>query len=120
MLDNVVDANTLVDDAFEHFVILEVRAYLSYARKHVDMCYWRSVSKFEVDLVVGDEVAIEIKATQQIADKHLKGLRALDEEGLVRRLVAVSLDTGERKTADGIEILPWQVFLERLWSGELI
>jgi hypothetical protein len=45
----------------EHFVILEVRAYLSYTRKRAEMRYWRSVSKFEVDLVVGDELAVEIK-----------------------------------------------------------
>lgn len=107
-------------DAFEHFVILEVRAYLSYARKRVDMRYWRSVSQFEVDLVLGDAVAIEIKGTHQVADKHLKGLRALKEERLVERFIAVSLDDGERHTADGIEIVPWQVFLERLWSNQIV
>lgn len=107
-------------DAFEHFVILEVRAYLSYARKSVPMQYWRSLSQFEVDLVLGDEVAIEINGARQIGDKHLKGLRALREEGLLRRYLAVSRDPAERRTADGIEVLPWQLFLDRLWSGEII
>lgn len=107
-------------DAFEHFVVLETRAYLSYARKPVQMRYWRSVSKFEVDLVLEDEAAIELKATKQISDKHLHGLRALKEEGLVRRMLAVSLDPVERRTSDGIEIVPWASFLERLWTGEIV
>lgn len=107
-------------DAFEHFIVLEVRAYLSYTRRSLEMRYWRSTSQFEVDLVLGDEVAIEIKAAQQVADKHLKGLRALKEEGRPRRFIAVSLDPGERRTSDGIEILPWEMFLDRLWSGRIV
>ena len=107
-------------DAFEHFVILEVRAYLSYVRKRTEMRYWRSISKFEVDLVLGREVAVEIKATTQVADKHLKGVRALREEGVVERFLVVSLDPEIRRTADGIEILPWRVFLDRLWADELV
>lgn len=107
-------------DAFEHFLMLEVRAYLSYARKQVAMQYWRSLSQFEVDLLLGDEIAVEIKATQQISDKHLKGLRALKEEKLQRRFIAVSLDPSERRTSDGIEIMPWQLFLDRLWNDEVI
>lgn len=107
-------------DAFEHFLVLEMRAYLSYRRRRVDMCYWRSVSKFEVDLVVGGEVAVEIKATRQVGDKHLKGLRALKEEGLLKRFIAVSLDSEERHTSDGIEILPWQLFLDELWSDRIV
>ncbi len=107
-------------DAFEHFLILEIRAYLSYARKRVDMRYWRSASRFEVDLVLGDELAIEFKAAHQVADKHLKGLRALKEEGLLDRFIAVSLDPADRRTSDGIEILPWQIFLDRLWSHRII
>jgi hypothetical protein len=30
------------------------------------------------------------------------------------------MDTNPRKTEDGIEILPWQVFLDRLWAGNII
>jgi predicted AAA+ superfamily ATPase len=107
-------------DAFEHFLILEIRAYLSYSRRRVEMRYWRSVSKFEVDLVLGNELAIEIKATHQVTDKHLRGLRALKEEGLMQRCIAVSLDAGERHTTDGIEILPWEVFLDRLWAHQIV
>ena len=44
-------------------------------------------------------------------DKHLKGLRALREEGLIANYCVVSLDPERRITHDGIVIYPWQDFL---------
>jgi predicted AAA+ superfamily ATPase len=107
-------------DAFEHFIILEVRAFLSYKRLPAQLCYWRSTSQFEVDLLVNRDLAIEIKATSNPAPKHLKGLRALAEESIFKRLLLVSTVEQERRTDDGIEILPWRMFLSRLWSGDYI
>jgi len=100
--------------AFEHFIINEIRAHLLYARSKQPLCYWRSTSQLEVDAVVGNALAVEIKAAELVTDKHLKGLRALGEEGLVKHRVAVSLDPESRRTSDGIEIVPWQTFLQRL------
>jgi len=38
----------------------------------------------EVDFIIGNKLAIEIKGTDLVADKHLKGIRALKEEGLIQ------------------------------------
>lgn len=109
----------LFGKAFEQFMIQEIRAYLSYRRLHLPMSYWRSLSQFEVDLIVGQEWALEIKGTAQVQERHLKGLLALKEEGLIRNYGVVSLDPEFRKTSDGISIYPWQSFLQALWNGEL-
>ncbi|MCF8084138.1 MAG: DUF4143 domain-containing protein, partial [Deltaproteobacteria bacterium] len=113
-------ASELFGKAFEHFIMMEVRAFLSYARKNVDMYYWRSTSQFEVDLILGDRWAIEIKGATSISDKHLKGIRALKEEGKIKNFAVVSLDQNERKTTDNITVFPWKAFLKRLWNGELV
>ena len=115
----VLPKSKVFGDAFEHFIILEVKAHLSYSRKDLELCYWRSVAKHEVDLVIGDEIAVEIKSTEFAQDRDLKGLRALKEENLLRAYYLVSLDSQPRETEDGIFILPWQVFLQKLWDGEL-
>ena len=104
----------LFGHAFEHFIALELRAFLSYNRSNIPLQYWRSTSLHEVDFVLGNRVALEVKATTQVVDKHLKGLRALAEEGLVKTLGVVSLDPHPRRTADGIHIWPWRLFLEQL------
>lgn len=110
----------LFGKAFEHFILQETRAYLSYARLKIPMTYWRSTSQFEVDLILGKKIAIEIKATNLVSEKHLKGLRAFKEEGIIEKFIVVSNDQEARKTKDQINILPWAVFLKKLWQGNLI
>ena len=104
-------------DAFEHFIILETRAYLSYSRQRAELRYWRSVSKFEVDLLIGRSRAIEVKATENPSEKHLKGLHALMEEGLFEYYYLVCLTPLKRVTDDGIIIINWRDFLSEMWSG---
>ena len=48
----------------------------------------------------------------------LKGLRAIGEEGTFRHRILVSNEPRMREV-DGIEILPWREFIDRLWSEEL-
>jgi uncharacterized protein len=50
----------------------------------------------------------------------LKGLRKFKEEYSVKRAILVSLDPKPRKTEDQIEILPWKIFLEQLWAGDIL
>lgn len=106
--------------AFEHFVALELRAFLAYNFIDLSLQYWRSTSHFEVDFVIGNQLAIEVKGTDLVTDKHLKGIRALREEGLIQTYAVVSLDLDERLTEDGIHIWPWKIFLKKLWGRELI
>lgn len=44
--------------AFEHFIINEIRAFLSYQRIDEDLCYWRSTSGFKVDCIVGQRISL--------------------------------------------------------------
>lgn len=99
--------------AFEHFIAMELRAHLSYTRKHEPLSYWRAKHGQEVDFIVGDHTAIEVKATQTVTPKHLSGLKALQEEAICKKYFLVSLDKIHRIT-DGIEIIYWKDFLEQL------
>ena len=116
----IKEKSELFGQVLEHFIILEVRAFLSYKRKHLKMFYWRSTSQFEVDIVLEDSLALEIKSSPFIQDKHLKGLRAFKEEAMVKNYAIVSLDKKRRKTTDGIVIYPWKEFLIALWNGEIL
>ncbi len=104
---------------FEHFIILELRAYLAYRRRDETLSYWRTYSGFEVDVLVGQLLAIEIKATGMVQEKHLKGLRALREEQLFKNYCVVSDDPAERNIS-GITVYPWRLFLQKLWNDELL
>lgn len=106
--------------AFEHFIYQELHAHSKYSEKDYMISYWRTTSQFEVDFILGDhEVAIEVKGTDNVQPRHLKGLKSFSEEYSVKKLIVVSDDPLERK-AGNISIVPWKIFLERLWQGEII
>ena len=100
--------------------MLEARAAISYKQADLPMSFWRTSTGFEVDLILGSEIAVEFKSSREVSDKHLKGLRAMKEENLLRRYIVVSQDQRPRLTEDGIEKLPWTEFLNDLWDGDLL
>lgn len=106
--------------SFEHFVVQELIAYLSYTDNENKMSYWRTYTQIEVDVVLGNaKVAIEIKSAEEIMNKHLKGLKAFRDEHPNARLIVVSLDKLTR-IADNIEIIYIYDFLKLLWNGQII
>jgi predicted AAA+ superfamily ATPase len=114
----VKEGSELFGRVFEHFITLEVLAHSSYSDLNYKVSFWRTASQLEVDLILGDDTAVEIKSTDRVTDRHLRGLRAFKEEHTARSIL-VSRDPRPRKTHDDILILPWQVFLERLWANEI-
>jgi predicted AAA+ superfamily ATPase len=112
---NIEPKSELFGKCFEHFIIREVKSLLSYKGSDLDLCYWRSTSQMEVDLVIGNEFAVEIKASYNVNESALKGLRALKEEGLIKRYIVVSNDKMERKI-EGFELMHWTSFIKLINS----
>jgi predicted AAA+ superfamily ATPase len=106
--------------AFEHLIVQELVAFLSYTGNENKLSYWRTASQFEVDCILGDaETAIEIKSTSEVHPHHCKGLKAFKEEYPKARALVVSFDKMPRNLGD-IEVLPAGLFLEKLWKGEIV
>jgi predicted AAA+ superfamily ATPase len=106
--------------AFEHFIYQEIYAHSRYSDINYPIYYWRTASQLEIDFVLGDhEVAIEVKSTTQANPRHLKGLKAFAEEYNVKHKILISNDPYPR-LVDGIMVYPWNVFLQKLWAGEII
>lgn len=102
-------------EAFETWLHHELRCYTGY-RTRANLAYWRSTSGFEVDFILNDTTAVEAKGKAIITNDDLKGLRAIREEGALRNYVVAGL-VNRSRVVDGIEILPWRTFLDRLWQG---
>ncbi|MEW6713655.1 MAG: AAA family ATPase [Nitrospirota bacterium] len=103
-------------EAFETYIMHELRSYIDYGSDE-PLAYWRSTSGFEVDFILGDHTAIEVKAKENVSAQDLKSLRALAEEKKLKRYICVSLSPRTR-SVDGITVLPFRKFLDSLWSGE--
>ena len=78
--------------------------------------YWRSTSGFEVDFIIGDHTAVEVKAKANVSLADVKSLRALAEEQQFKRYLCVTLDPRVR-TLGEVTVVPFQEFLATLWDG---
>jgi predicted AAA+ superfamily ATPase len=118
---NIVPKNEVFGKAFEHFIYQELIAHSHYSGLKYPISYWHTSSDLEVDFILGDhEIAIEIKGVDQISGHHLKGIKAFQEEYTTKRAILVSLDPKPRQLDNGITVLPWEHFLNKLWNGELM
>ncbi len=116
----IVLGSELYGGALEHLLFCELRAYLSYRRRPEQLCYWRSRSKMEVDFVIGDSVAIEVKSSTTISSKMTKGLLALAEEVKLERKIIVCNARNRLMLDKGIEVIPVSEFLTLLWGDQII
>ena len=74
------------------------------------------------DFVLGPDgdLAVGVKGKTSVQSRDLGGLRAYSAEHRPRHAVLVCNETAPRRTSDGLWILPWREFLERLWSDEFL
>ena len=111
--------SNLYGKSFEQFICMEIRSYLSYKRKKLPLSFWRSTHGHEVDFLIGEATAIEVKASKKVSSRDFKGLRALNEEGIFKKLILISQDP--INTKDGIyQALYWEEFLDCLWNDEYL
>lgn len=70
---------------------------------------------FEVDFILDEQIAIEVKATQKVSSNDFKNILALKEENICSDYYLVSRDPHEQ-VFKGIKCLPYNKFLEKLWD----
>lgn len=107
--------------AFEHWILMEIMNFRRYRAPDLDVRFWRTSTGCEVDFVLGAMLAaIEVKGSARVHAGDLAGLRALRASHRIKHRVVVCLERQPRTVDGNIEILPWRVFLDRLWAGDLV
>ena len=110
--------------SFEHLILMELLAYRAYRSPELEIRFWRTSNQQEVDFILNDkEVAIEVKSSRRTELTDIKHLTSLTEDGPIRNRIIVSCDREPKALEDrfgSISVLPWQVFLARLWQGDLV
>jgi predicted AAA+ superfamily ATPase len=104
-----------VGAAFEHWVFHELQTSCDY-KIHKSLHTWRSTSQLEVDFILDEEWAIEVKAKSRISSHDCKGLLALKEENLCKRYTIVCFVPSAYTLENGIEVLPFELWVKELWK----
>lgn len=118
-MGEILPGSPMFGPALEQLVFAELSAWLAYARDQRKLAYWRTEDGSEVDFVIGDEVAIEVKATSSVTRRDLTGLLRLAAETNLKRQLVVCRESVPRRIGT-IQILPIKDFLQCLWDGELL
>ena len=105
---------------FEQFIMMELTAYRAYKNPEMEIRFWRTYTKKEVNFVIDDlDIAIEVKASKNVHQKDLKHLTSLYEDKKVGTRLVISQDKEVRTLNDRygkIYILPWQEFCKIIWN----
>ena len=106
-IERIERNSSLYGKSFEHFIYMELRAYLSYTRLRHELMFWRTRHGYEVDFVVGKQLAVEVKASKTVSRRDLKGLRAFAQEGICQKFYLVSQDRLDKKY-DNFYAVHWE------------
>ena len=108
----------------EGMVAVLLRAYDSYRGLYDDLAYWSPAEtvKTEVDFLLRRGrrfVALEVKTSARADGESLRGLRAIAGLAGLERRILVHLGRAQRRTEDGIDVLPFADFAAALASGQI-
>lgn len=81
--------------------------------------FWRSQDQKEVDFLIDERIAIEVKATKRLSKEDFDGINALKDEGLPLQYYIISQDEIHSAKND-VNCLHWEAFIERLWAGKIL
>lgn len=106
-------------NAFEHFFILECHRLRNYLRIEEKPYYLRTKDDVEIDLILerqrGESYSIEIKSSERVDENKLSGFIRLAKDMKSKHIWIASREKQPRSLGDGVEILPWQEVLARLY-----
>lgn len=109
-------------EAFEHFIILEFKKNISYARLDWELSYLRTKEDVEIDLVIdrpgAKKLLVEIKSKDRVTGRDAKSLETL----------GVALDSNSERwlisndpieqSFSGTRALHWKVALQELFGRD--
>ena len=120
-LSAIEEGTTEFGRYFENYIAMEIRSFLDYSGSDNEgLSYWHAQSGQEVDFIIRDRVAVEVKAAKRVSPRDMKGLKALMEEGLMEKYILVCREDFPQLLDNGILILPYRDFLSDLWDGKIV
>lgn len=119
-LSNIEEGTAEFGRYFENYIAMEIRSWLDYSGFDKEgLAYWHTQNGQEVDFIIKEKIAVEVKATKRVSPGDMKGLKTLMEEGLMEKYILVCREEYPQLLDNGILILPYKDFLEKLWNGEI-
>lgn len=112
--------------SLEHYIFLELLAYIKLNSLDQRIDYWRTHTGIEVDFILNcstlNPIPVEVKISHNLHHTELKGLKTFMKEYNVKKGYLVCMvDRARKHTIEEGEIIiyPVKEFLEDLWDGKI-
>lgn len=99
------------ESALKHFILLELTAYKNYRAPNTKIEFWCDYQGNEIDFLINDEVAIEVRGTKSVNAQHMRRLKKFTTKFPVKKSILISRDP---------QSLDVENFLKDLWRGKII
>lgn len=118
-----IHKNKMTDEQFgslfEQWMLLQIIVFNSYHKKEWKLFYYRDDRKTEIDLILESRerlYAIEVKWSEKYRTQWLEPLKKFRELSKKKPTLLIVYRGHRSLEEDGIKILPFEVFLEKLKS----
>jgi len=100
---------------FESYISHEIKFFCD-GNKIKNPKYWRTTNHIEVDFIINDELAVEVKGKDYVGKKDFYGLIHLKKRIKMKKYFVVCLEEKKRVFKDDyeIEIIPYRQFIDYL------
>ena len=128
LMENTINATKGIEAgrSLEHYIFLELHAYIGLNDLDQAISYWRTHTGIEVDFIIhlkrGTPIPVEVKISENVHNTEFKGLKTFMREYEVNKGYMVCMEERARKIIvdEGeIILLPVEEFLKRLWNKEI-
>ncbi|OGT59415.1 MAG: hypothetical protein A3F43_03885 [Gammaproteobacteria bacterium RIFCSPHIGHO2_12_FULL_42_10] len=117
LMKNFTVSSDRIGMLFEHFIFNQLSEFAISHNENIRLSSYRTEHGVEVDFIMerkNEITAIEVKASKNIAERDLRGLKNF-RQYLGKAVRSVVLYMGEHpKVIDHIEILPWKDFFKEM------
>ncbi len=119
-LKNITEKSEIYGKAFESYFFHELKTFCDY-NNIKDLHFWRTQSQDEVDFIIDNKVAVEVKASKIFKKEHIKSLIKLRDENMISGYYVVYLGkTLVLEDYPWVRVINYQEFLKSLYAGDII
>ncbi len=119
-LGKITPKNEIYGKAFETYIFHELRTFCDYNGLK-DLHYWRSKNHDEVDFIINNKIAVEVKASENFKLDYLKSLKRLKDECLLKEYYLIYLGPDLNLEAEPwLKIINYKNFLNLINQKKFI
>lgn len=99
------------ESALKHFILLELLAYKNYRKPDLKIEFWCDYQGNEIDFLINNEIAIEVRATKSVMAQHSRRLKKFTRKFSVKKSYLITRDP---------QSLNVETFLKDLWRDKVV